>query len=154
MALTTGSQAGDMSGCIEMTVGYFGYHRFESGKIGLTWDCTGGTDERLIGKDPTMIAGDTTVFNNALYIDMIQLAGCASGGNVALYDGSGGSEPVMTLAIGDTTDYEGHQSEVWDFGRDALVCLTAESTSSLCISSTIGGHISGFIKCGWGPQPK
>ncbi len=152
MALTTGT-AGDMSLCVEATVGYFGYHRFESGKIGLTWDFTGGTDELLIGKDPDIVAGDVTVFNNALYLDMIQLAGCASGGNVALYDGSAGDEPVMTLAIGDTTDYEGHQSQLWDFRGDALVCLTAESTESLCISSTINGHISGFLKFAWGPAP-
>ena len=153
MALTTGANAGDMSGCVEMTVGFFGYNRFNSGKIGIGWDYTGGSDERVFGKDPTMIAGDTTVFNNALYLEYIQLAGCASGGPVALIDGSTGV-PIVTLAQGDTTAHNGANSQVWDFRDDPIMCLTAESTVSLCISSALPGHVSGYIKCSWGPASK
>ena len=145
---------GDVSGCLEVSSGYGNFMRFNSGKYGVAFDSTGGTDERIFGKDPTMNLDDATyVGGNSLYLYYVQLAGCASGGNIALIDGSGVGQAIVTLAIGDITPTSGHQSEVWDFRDDPLICLTADNTQSLCVSSTINGHISGFIKCGWGPNP-
>ncbi len=151
MALTTGTKPGDMSGCVEMTVGYFGYNRFDSGKIGISFDYTGESDELIFGKDPTMIAGDSTVFNNALYIEYIQLATCGSGGPVSLLDGtSTNSVPIVTIA-GSDVSYGSGNSQVWDFGKDPIVCLTAETTESICVSSAGENYVSGFVKCYWGP---
>jgi hypothetical protein len=135
---------GDVSGCLEVSSGYGNLTRFNSGKFGVSFDSTGGADERIWGKDPTV---DAT--KSVLYVDAIQLAACASGGNVALIDGSGGS-PLVTLANSDVS-YGGGVREYWDFRDDPLVCLTADNTQSLCVSSTLSGHISGFVKCWWGP---
>lgn len=156
MALTTGAKDGDMSGCVEMTVDYFGYNRFESGKIGICFDFTGGSDENIIGKDPTMGQGDTTgaCKTLALYVDYIQLNACSTGagGPVAICDGSGGV-PFVSLAIHDGS-LTSSNSASWDFGKDPLVCLTADNTQSLCVSSAANAYISGFVKCYWGPIPK
>jgi hypothetical protein len=138
---------GDMSGCLEVSSGYGNMLRFDSGKFGISFDSTGGVDERIWGKDPTAVYGAM-----ALYIEQIYLTGCASGGNVALCDGSGG-EAIVTLANSDVS-YGGGVSQEWDFGNDALVCMTADNTQSLCVSSTIDGFVSGFVKCWWGPAPK
>lgn len=145
MALTTGS-AGDISGCIEATVGYFGLNNFNSGRYGISFDFT-GDDERIIGKDPTSVGA-----GNALYIDYVQLATCGTGavGQVALCDGSGGV-PFITLTAHDGTLTSGNVG-VWDFKDDPLVCLTADNTQSVCISSAASAQTSGFIKCYWGPN--
>lgn len=154
MALTSGAKDGDMSGCVEMTVDYFGYNRFNSGKIGVTWDYTGGSDENIIGKDPTIGLDDLTgaLKKQALYVYYLQIAGCASGGPVAICDGSDGA-PIVSLALGDDTASKGANSQVWDFRDDPLICLTADNTQSLCVSSATNGHIAGYVKCGWGPSP-
>jgi hypothetical protein len=149
MALTTGTKAGDMSGCVEATVGYFGYNRFDSGKIGVSFDYTGGSDERLFGKDVTMMIGDATVFNNALYVEYITLSTCGTAGPVALIDGSQGI-PIVTLSGSDVSYGNGNSGE-WDFKDDPLVCLTADNTDSLCVSSALDGWVSGYVKCYWGP---
>jgi len=138
---------GDISGCLEASAGYGNLIRFDSGKFGVSFDSTGGVDERIWGKDPTV---DVTA--SALYIEYIQLTGCATGGPVALIDGSTG-QAIVSLANSDASYGGGGLSGVWDFRNDPLVCLTAETTQSLCISSTVNGHLAGFIKCGWGPKP-
>ncbi len=150
MGLTTGQKSGDMSGCVEATIGFFGYNRFDSGKMGISWDYTGGSDERIFGKDPTMNLNDQTSLNNALYLDYIQMS-CSTGGPVTLLDGSAGV-PVVALACGDTSGGSTN-SAFWDFRKDPLICLTADSTESLCVSSAVNGYVAGYVKCHWGPPP-
>lgn len=140
---------GDFSGCLEVSSGFGNMLRFNSGKYGISFDCTGGVDERIWGKDPTV---DVTV--NALYLEYVQLATCgtAGGGPVALVDGSAAGQAIVTLAAHDgtlTLSTEGS----WDFRNDPLICLTADNTQSLCVSSTANAFVSGFIKCYWGPLP-
>lgn len=141
---------GDVSGCLEVSSGYGNLMRFDSGRFGISFDCTGGTDERIWAKDPTV---DAT--KSALYVDYIQLATCGTGagGPVALVDGSAAGQAIVTLAAHDGTLTSGNQGN-WDFGKDPLVCLTADNTQSLCLSSTASAFISGFVKCHWGPLPK
>ena len=149
MALTTGQKDGDISGCVEMTIRYFGYHRFNSGKMGLSFDYTGASDENLIGKDITLNGNDSTSTSNVLYVDKVQLS-CGSCGPVAIFDGSAGAEPIVALAASDVSGVTSNEAS-WDFGGDPLVCLTGDTTQSLCVSSAANGHIAGFIKCHWGP---
>lgn len=139
---------GDFSGCLEVSSGYGNMLRFDSGKYGVAFDTTGGVDERIWGKDPTCC-----VTGSALYIDLIQMTGCATSGPCALIDGSGG-EAIVSLANSDASYGGGGLSGIWNFGNDPLICMTAESTSSLCLSSTVNGHIAGFFRCWWGPPPK
>lgn len=150
MALTTGTQAGDMSGCVEMTIGYFGYHRFNSGKLGISFDYTGGSDENVIGKDITLNANDTTVTGMVLHIEQVQLS-CGSCGPVAIFDGSAGTEPIVALAASDVSGVTSNEGS-WDFRGDPLICLTGDTTQSLCVSSAANGHIAGFIEAWWGPS--
>ena len=135
---------GDMSGCLEMTTGYGNFFRFNSGKIGVSWDCTGGTTERIYGKDPT-----TDATNQAFYLEYAQLT-CASG-SAAYYDGSAGSL-LLQIMVSDVSP-SGCNNSVWDFRPDALACLTADGTQSICVSAA-NGHVSGFIKGYWGPKPR
>jgi len=141
---------GDFSGCLEVSSGYGNMLRFDSGKYGISFDCTGGTDERIWGKDPTAVVG-----NQCLYIDKIQLSTCGTGGggSIALVDGSAAGQAIVTLSAHDGTLTSGNQG-LWDFGNDALVCLTADNTQSLCVSSTASAFVSGFVKCWWGAPPK
>ena len=134
---------GDVSACLEVSSGYGNMLRFDSGKFWVTFDSTGGVDERIWGKDPTAVSG-----TQVLYVDMIHLVGCNTGGPIALIDGSGGL-PICNLVPSDVS-YGSAQGQVWDFGDDALVCLTADNTQSLCVSSTINGHLAGAFKCWWG----
>ena len=137
---------GDVSGCLEVSSGYGNMIRFDSGKFGVSFDCTGGVDERIWGKDPTV---DVTA--QGLYIEYIQLTGCATGGPTALIDGSDAGQAIVSLANSDASYGGGGLSGVWDFHNDPIICLTAENTESICISSTVNGHVAGFMKCYWGP---
>ena len=144
MALTTGN-AGDMSNCVEATVGYFGYNRFDSGALGVSWDFTANASELIVGKDPALNSNDATTFSNVLSLKYLQLS-CGSGGPVALYDGSTGTliAAIAGVSVG------GGNSCTWDFHKDPLMCLTADNTHSLCISSADAMN-TGFIKCSWWP---
>lgn len=139
---------GDVSGCLETSSGYGNLMRFNSGKYGVSFDCTGGVDERIFGKDPTVDATKA-----ALYVHYIQLAACGTGGGgpVALCDGSGG-DAIVTLAAHEGTLTLSNVG-FWDFENDPLICLTGDVTQSLCVSSTTSAHISGFVKCHWGKLP-
>ena len=140
---------GDISGCLEVSSGYGNLMRFDSGKFGIEFDCTGGADERVWGKDPTV---DVTA--SVLYLEYIQLAGDSTGGLVSLVDGSAAGKRVVTLPCSDTTVIGGNAGiGVWDFRNDPIICMTAENTQSLCISSTVKGYCGGFVKCYWGPKP-
>jgi len=137
--------SGDVSGCLEVSLGYGNLLRFDSGKFGIEFDSTGGIDERVWGKDPT---ADVTA--QAFYLECVHLSsGDSSGGTVSLTDGSGGAK-IVTLQSGDAS-YSGGLSQSWDFRGDPLRCLTAESTQSVCMSSTVNGLCGGFIKGYWGP---
>lgn len=140
---------GDVSGCLEVSSGYGSLTKFSSGHFGISFDCTGGTDERIWAKDPTV---DAT--NNACYLEYVQLAACGTmgGGPIALTDGSGGAT-IVGLAAHDGTLTLNGCFGAWDFRDDPLVCLTADNTQSLCVSSTSEAQITGFIKCYWGPLP-
>jgi len=143
MALVTSS---DMSGCCEFTVGYGNFLHFNSGKYGIEFDSTGGTDERIFGKDPT----NADITKSAFWLEYIQLtAGDSSGGALSVMDGSTGLK-IVTLPAGDSS-YSGGLSQVWDFKDDPIACLTADATYSLCMSSTVKGFCGGFIKGYWGP---
>jgi len=141
MALTTGA---DGSGCLEVTVGYGNMMRFDSGKYGIEFDSTGGVDELIWGKDPT-----SCVTASVFFLEYVQLASRdITGGGISLTDGSLGMK-IVSLGDGDASG-GGPTNGVWDFRGDPLRCLTAESTQSLCMSSTINGHICGFVKGYWG----
>jgi hypothetical protein len=144
MALTTGP---DISGCCEFTIGYGNMLKFDSGKYGVEFDSTGGVDERIWGKDPTAVNA-----KQCLYVEYIHLFGCPTGGPISLTDGSAGARIVT--AGGSDVSYSGSSWGLWDFKGDPLICITAEGTQSLCISSTINGYCGGFLKCWWGPPPK
>ena len=139
---------GDVSGCLEVSSGYGNLVRFNSGKFGVSFDCTGGTDERIWGKDPTVDVTDA-----ALYIEYIQLATCgtAGGAPVALIDGSAAGQAIVTLAAHDGTLTVSNEG-TWDFRDDPIICLTACNTQSVCISSTANAQVTGFMKCYWGPH--
>jgi hypothetical protein len=145
MALTTGS-AGDLSNCVEATVGYFGYNRFNSGRIGVSWDYTANADELIVGRDPALNSNDLTTFSQVLHVDYLQMS-CGSGGPIALYDGSAGAliAALAGVSVG------GGNNGTWDFKGDPLICLTSDGTQSLCISSADAMN-TGFIKCHWGPS--
>lgn len=135
----------DVSSCLEATSGYGNLIMFNSGRYGVEFDSTGGVDELIWGKDPTI----AEITKSVLYVDYIYLFGCATGGPISLCDGSGGARIVT--AGGSDASYGGGSWGMWDFRDDPLRCLTAESTSSLCMSSTVNGHCGGFVKCWWGP---
>ena len=137
---------GDVSGCLEVSSGFGNLLRFNSGKFGIEFDSTGGADERIWGKDPTV---DMTA--QVFYLEQVQLAaGESTGGVISLVDGSGGLK-IVTLPNGDISS-GGGMIGVWDFRDDPLRCLTADSTQSLCMSSTVNGRCGGFIKGYWGPK--
>lgn len=135
---------GDVSACLEVTDTYGNLLKFNSGKFGIAFDGT-GDDELVWAKDPTADVTDAV-----LYIDYIQLAACGTGaaGHVAICDGSEG-EAIVSLATHDGTLGSGNEG-TWDFKDDPLVCLTAESTQSLCVSAAASAQFTGFIKCWWG----
>lgn len=128
----------DISDCYEMTAGYGGFNRFNSGKMGIGFDCTGNSSERIFGKDPTVC-----VTAAVLYLDYAMLS-CGTG-SVNFVDGSDGDS---LFGVAGCTSLGGNSQE-WDFQADPLMCLTAESTSSLCISAD-NGEVRGFIKVHWG----
>ena len=134
----------DISVCLEASTGYGNLLKFDSGRYGVSFDSTGGVDERIWGKDPAVGVSAST-----LYVEYLQLTGCATGGPLAFIDGSTG-QAIVSLANSDAS-YGGGIEGSWDFRGDPLKCLTAESTLSLCVSSTVQGFLSGFIKCHWGP---
>ena len=135
---------GDISGCLEVSSGYGNFFKHDSGKFGIEFDSTDGTDERIWGKDPTVDATKST-----FYLEYVQLSGDATGGPISLVDGSGGSK-IVTLVCSDTTVIGGSLFGTWDFRGDPLKCLVAENTQSLCMSSTVKGYCGGFIKGYWG----
>lgn len=135
--------SGDVSGCLEVSSGYGNFLSFNTGHFGVEFDSTGGADERLFGKDPTV-----DVTGSVLYVEYIQLFGCPTGGPISLTDGSGGAR-IVTVG-GSDASYGGGDSAVWDFKDDPLKCLVAENTQSLCMSSAANGHCGGFVKCYWG----
>lgn len=112
----------------------------ESGKKYVTFSETGagaGTN-LLVSKDNTTTKQHAKIF-------AVWLA-CATGGDVALYDGSEKGSPLVRLyAGGDVTI--GTLSQSWDF-RDDPVDMTNEDGTCLCVSVT--GTYSGYIKYGWG----
>jgi len=131
---------GDVSGCVEFSSGYFGFNRFDSGKFGIAFDCTGDTQDGIFGKDPTV---DVTA--QVLYLDYLELA-CTTT-SARIYDGSGGT--ILAAALASDVSGVSANTQTWDFRGDPLRCLTAESTSSLCLSSG-DGYVSGFMKVWWG----
>jgi hypothetical protein len=133
---------GDVSDCVEMSDGYFGFNRFNSGRFGIAFECTGDGVERIWGKDPTV-----DVSSSVCYLEYLQLS-CASG-EVGLYDGSDGTL-IGGIKVSDVTP-NGTPNSVWDFKGDPLMCLTADNTKSICISAA-DGHVSGFLKVYWGPK--
>lgn len=135
---------GDFSGCFEISSGYGNLYRFDSGKYGIYFGCTGDGVERLWAKDPTV-----DVTNAVLVLHYAQLS-CSST-SVGLYDGSDG-EGIVSIR-GSDVSCQGHPSETWDFGKDGLVCMTAENTKSLSVCAG-DGLISGFVKVSWGTRPQ
>lgn len=130
---------GDVSGCVEFSDTYFGFHRFDSGKYGINFDCTGDTQDVIFCKDPT-----ADVTKAVLYLDYLRL-GCGTT-SAAILDGSDGTAIVRLRA--DSSVTAGGLAD-WDFGNDPMRCLTAESTQGICLSSG-DGDVWGFIKVHWG----
>ena len=134
---------GDFSGCFEMTAAYGGYFRTLGGKYAVSWDFTGGSSERVIGKDPTI-----DLSSQVFHLEWATMS-CASGA-AGLYDGSG-AQRLFGIMVSDVSP-AGVATQSWDFRDDPLICLTADSTQSLCVSAA-NGHVCGFIKGFWGPKP-
>jgi hypothetical protein len=133
--------AGDISLCLEFTATHANFNKFNSGHIGVSWDCTGDEQKSVICKDPTC---DLT--GSVFYLEYLQL-GCGST-DQRIYDGSGG----LILAAVLVSDVTGtFNTETWDFRDDPLRCLVAESTQGLCISSG-DGNVCGFLKGYWNPS--
>ena len=131
---------GDMSGCVEITAAYGDFRVFSSGHYGILFDTTGNGSERIWGKDPT-----ADVTNASFYLELLRLT-CGSGA-VQFYDGSAGKRLVPgTLGA----DIGSIQEVIYNFEDDPLICLTSDSTVSLCISAG-NGNVKGFIKGYWGP---
>ncbi len=148
MALTAGANAGDVSGAIEMTIGFFGFNKFNSGKYGLYFDFTGNSAEKLWGKDITMNAGDSTALPQAFFLEYLQM-NCGTGTGMAMLDGSAGTE-IARLNQVDASNAGGGLHGVWDWRDDPLICLTADNTTTtLCVSAG-NGFVSGYVKGYWG----
>ena len=135
---------GDVSGCVEFSATYCTFYRFNSGKYGIRFDCTGDTQEAIWAKDPTC-----DVTKAVLYLDYLDLH-CTSGA-VRIVEGSGTTHGDGTIAYLPGFDMSGAMGAglTWDFEDDPLRCLTAESTESLCLSSG-DGWLWGFMKVHWG----
>ena len=127
----------DISDCYEFTTAYSGFNKFNTGKIGVGFDFTGVSSEKIISKP-----GDFT--KAALYLEKVSLA-CGTNTFVNLVDGSTGSS-ILGLPGGSA----GANSGEWDFEKDPMKVLEAESTSSLCVSAW-NGYVTGFVKAYWGP---
>ena len=132
---------GDMSNCFAASTGFGSFNRFNSGRIGVNWDNTGGGTEKVIVKDGS---DDSDFTKSTFYLEYLQMA-CASG-KVVLYDGSAGLQ-IAGIAVSDGS--AGSTSQAWDFKDDPLKVLESESTSSLCISAG-NGQTTGFVKGYWG----
>jgi hypothetical protein len=141
MALTTG--AGEVSACLEMTIGYGSVYRFDSGRIGISFDFTGNSQEKIWAKDPTSVTG-----NQVWYLEYLSF-GCSSG-TVNVYDGSAGAF-MFGLQVPIEASASGSAEIQHDFKDDPLVCLTTDNTQSICISAT-NGFTHGFFKGYWGPD--
>jgi len=133
--------ATDFSGCVEMSAGYYGFNYFQSGHVGIAFDCTGNASERIYGKDPTSA---TDITKATFYLERVYL-GCGSA-SAALYDGSAGYKITGKIHIDKSAQADNINL---DFGKDPLRVLVAENTQSLCISAA-DGLVSGFIKGYWG----
>lgn len=127
----------DITKNIEMTAGYFTYQTSLQDRFCLGWEFTGGSSERLFCKDPT--CGNQA--GNCFYLETFQIS-CTSGSADA-FDGSAGSK-LWGFAC---SSMVGAQLFM-DFRPNAIKCLTADNTSSFCISADNGyvsGHITGFF---------
>jgi hypothetical protein len=135
--------ATDFSGCIEMTAAYANFHYLRDRNFVISFDCTGNGNDLVYGKDSTTA---TDITKSTFFLEEFQLS-CTSGGSyIGIYDGSGGSEIMHPIYC--VSGKGGHQT--WNFEKEPLRCLTAESTQSLCISATQNGFITGYIKGHWG----
>lgn len=132
----------DMSKNVEMTSGYSNLYWMSSGKMFLEFDASGGSSERVLCKDPT--SGSQT--GNCFYIETFDMF-CQSG-NVNIYDGSAGVKLFQVLCPANVDASRGNRFWSKDFRPDALKCLTADNTQSLCISAANGfwtGHLTGWF---------
>jgi len=130
----------DVSASIEFSASYVNLNRFNSGHLGISFDCTGDTQKAIVGKDPTCVDG-----NAAFHLEYLQFnCGTVS---ARLYDGSGGS-----LMFGGGNDSSvSYNNMTLDFRDDPYKCLVADNTQGICLSSG-DGNVSGFIKGYWGPK--
>lgn len=112
--------------------------KFISSKQWVSFAETGA----VAGDPQQLISLDNTTSQQRFQIEQIVL-GCATGGNVAVMDGSAGLPIVRCNAGGDVTT--GTLGLHWDWHNDPL--LTRADITSLCISAA--GTFTGFIKFGW-----
>lgn len=139
MALESGP---DISGCLEITIGYGNLLKFDSGRYGIFWDYTGESQEVIWGKDPTCC-----VTGACFYLQQLGLSCATNDQPVAVFDGSGGAQ-LVRLSCGSLSG----NSQTWDFEGDPLVCLTGDNTQSLSICAG-DGFVNGYFKGFWGPKP-
>ncbi len=120
---------------IDITTGMF-----QSGKkyVSFSEVGAGAGTQLLVSKDNT-----TTKQHGQIYGIWL---GCATGGDIAVFDGSDKGVPLVRLSAGGDVTI-GTLAQYWDW-KDDPVDLTNEDGTCICISST--GTFQGFIKYGWG----
>lgn len=115
--------------------------RFESGQRWVSFGDIGSAAVTLQIAQGT----DTTTAKQRARIYQVHFS-CATGGTIALYDGSEKGSPFVRLtAGGDVT--MGTISQSWNFERDPAE-LNNDDATCLCISAE--GTFNGFVKYAWG----
>lgn len=132
----------DLTDCVDFSSSYVNFNRLDHGGFVVTADCTGDTQSCFVSKATGFTA-------NAFYLEYLQL-GCTST-SARIYDGSAGA--IIASCLGSDVSGVSFPTTTSDFRPNALVCLTADSTVGLCLSSGDGftwGRVQGY----WGPKPK
>jgi len=133
----------DFSLALETSANYGGFSYARNGRLVITADATGNASERIYGKDITL--SDSTHYHATFWLDTCQI-NCGTN-KVALYDGSAGAK-ILGAIGGDSS--VGYGCMRWDFRQEGgIACLTADNTSSLCVSAT-NGNWNILITGSWG----
>ena len=133
---------GEWSKTVDAT-GFFGYNQTLNGQMSVEFEVTAiPVAGWILGKSTDVPDLSRQVF----YLTEIWLS-CGTS-TVRIFDGSTG-DAIVGLSCASS----GATSQHWDFRHNPLLCLTADSTTYLCVSSNginASGHINGY----WGAKPQ
>lgn len=126
------------------------YQQTMSGQIHVCSFNNGNDSYKIYGKDPTI----TDITRQCFYLTGVQMF-CSTGTLFRLMDGSVGATTDRNVIVSLASSCDaGANSASWDFHDDPMVCLTAEHTSTLCISADVScGLWSVNLQGYWGPKP-